>query len=76
MSRQSITLTEQNDRWLCQHVQEVGEYNSKSELVNDLIRRARRAEAINKKLESAEVSGFTEQSPEEMLHEFKANLAR
>jgi antitoxin ParD1/3/4 len=71
MPRQSISLTEQNDLWLRNHVDEVGDYANKSELVNDLIRRARRAEAINQKLIKSELSGFTQQSAIEMLSEFK-----
>ena len=47
MPRQSITLTEKNDAWLKRHVDDTREYANKSELVNDLIRRARRAEEIN-----------------------------
>lgn len=73
MARQSISLTEQNDLWLRNHVENVGDYANKSELVNDLIRRARRAEAINSKLVNAEKSGFSAQSAEEMLAEFKAS---
>lgn len=72
MTRQSITLTEQNDQWLRLHVEERGEYSSKSELINDLIRRARRIEAINHKLSLAENSGFTTQTQAEILAEFKA----
>jgi antitoxin ParD1/3/4 len=41
-----------------------------------LIRRARRAEAINQKLESAENSGFVDQTPEDILKEFKVDLKR
>jgi antitoxin ParD1/3/4 len=74
MTRQSITLTEQNDQWLRLHVEETGEYSSKSELINDLIRRARRIEAINQKLILAEKSGFTSQTQAEILAEFKAQL--
>ena len=44
MPRQSITLTEKNDEWLKSQVEETRDYANKSELVNDLIRRARRAE--------------------------------
>ncbi len=62
MARQSISLTEQNDLWLRNHVENVGDYTNKSESVNDLIRRARRAEAINGKLANSEKSGFSEQS--------------
>ena len=76
MTRQSISLTAQNDAWLKDHVENIGDYASKSELVNDLIRRARRAEMINRKLEVAELSGFIEQSAEEILAEFKTLLGR
>ncbi len=75
MPRQSITLTKPNDTWLKCHVEEVQDYASKSEIVNDLIRRARRAEAINRKLEQAEKSGFINQSAVELLAEFKAELS-
>ncbi|UTP73248.1 CopG family transcriptional regulator [Alteromonas sp. LMIT006] len=74
MPRQSITLTEKNDAWLKSHVENVGDYSNKSEIVNDLIRRARRAEAINQKLAEAEMSGFVSQSPQEILDEFKSEL--
>ena len=76
MVRQSISLTEQNDRWLRAQVDSGGDYANKSELVNDLIRRARRAEAVNQKLLKAEDSGFTQQSPTEILAEIKANITQ
>ena len=76
MTRQSITLTEQNDLWLREHVEVTGEYASKSELINDLIRRARRAEMLNEKLQAAEHSGFTDQSAEQILNEFKERLRK
>jgi len=76
MPRQSISLTPQNDAWLKDHVENIGDYANKSELVNDLIRRARRSEAINKKLEIAEQSGFVEQSAAELLTDFKAELGQ
>jgi len=41
MSRQSISFTEPNDEWLKSQVDKK-EYSSKSELVNDLIRQARK----------------------------------
>ena len=72
--RQSITLTSQNDLWLKNHVEHIQDYSNKSELINDLIRSARRAEAINKKLDDAEKSGFTDQSASEILAEFKSQL--
>ena len=76
MTRQSISLTAQNDAWLKDHVENICDYASKSELVNDLIRRARRAEVINMKLEAAEQSGFVDQSAESMLDDFKATLGQ
>ncbi len=74
MPRQSISLTQQNDAWLKHHIEVDKEYASKSELVNDLIRQARRNEAINQKLAAAESSSFVEQSKEEMRDEFKREL--
>lgn len=74
MARQSITLTEKNDLWLKRHIENEGDYANKSELVNDLIRRARRSEEINLKLELAEQRGFVSQPKDEMLSEFKNNL--
>ena len=57
MSRQSISFTEPNNEWLNSLV-ESKEYSSKSELVNDLIRQARKQQVqidwIRAKLEKAE----------------------
>ena len=75
MTRQSISLTSPNDDWLKQQV-ESKEYSSKSELVNDLIRQARNQEAqinwIRAKLIEAEKSGFTKNTPEQILEIAKA----
>lgn len=76
MSKQSISLTDKNDEWLRLQVNDRGEYSNKSELVNDLIRRARRAESINSKLENAEKTGFTSQTPVEILSEIKSGIRR
>lgn len=76
MTRQSITLSQPNDEWLQQQVSEGAEYSSKSELINELIRSARRAEAINQRLALAEQRGFTNQSAEDMLQEFKQGLIK
>ena len=47
MTRQSITLTKSNDEWLKAQLDKE-EYSSKSELINDLIRRERsQQEEIN-----------------------------
>ncbi|TVR37665.1 MAG: CopG family transcriptional regulator [Cryomorphaceae bacterium] len=75
MARQSISLTEPNDKWLKSQI-ESKEYTSKSELVNDLIRQARKQQKqvdwIRLKLETAEKSGFTEDSKEDILKASKA----
>lgn len=77
MNRQSITFTEPNDNWLKEMVAKQ-EYSSKSELVNDLIRQARKQQVqidwINRKLEKAEKSGFTKMSKSEILNEAKSRL--
>jgi len=73
MTRQSITLTKPNDEWLKMQV-ENKEYTNKSELVNDLIRRARETEWIREKLKKAELGGFTTMSPEEILAQSKEAL--
>jgi len=75
MARQSISLTKPNDEWLKNQVDKK-EYSSKSELVNDLIRQARKQQIqidwINAKLEAAENSGFTNDSKEQILNRSKS----
>ncbi len=70
MIRQSISLTEPNNNWLKNCV-ENKEYSSKSEIVNDLIRQARNQQLeidlIRLKLEKAEKSGFTTATKAEIL---------
>lgn len=77
MARQSISFTEPNDEWLKAQI-ESQEYTSKSELVNDLIRQARKQQAqidwIRAKIDRAEESGFTEDSKEQILRQSKALL--
>ncbi|MBP1840738.1 ribbon-helix-helix domain-containing protein [Formosa algae] len=77
MSRQSISFTEPNDEWLKAQVNGK-EYSSKSELVNDLIRQARKQQVeidwIRTKLEKAENSGFTNKSKNEILVQSKTLL--
>lgn len=77
MGRQSISFTEPNDEWLKEQV-ENEEYSSKSELVNDLIRQARKQQAqidwIRIKLEKAEKSGFTEDDKNKILKQSKSLL--
>ncbi len=77
MARQSISFTKPNDQWLKSQVDNK-EYASKSELVNDLIRQARKQQIqidwINAKLEKAENSGFTSDSKAEILSQSKSIL--
>jgi antitoxin ParD1/3/4 len=77
MARQSISLTEPNDEWLKNQVDKK-EYSSKSELVNDLIRQARKQQVqidwIKAKIEKAENSGFTSDSKEQILKQSKSLL--
>ncbi len=77
MARQSISLTKPNDEWLKSQIVSK-EYSSKSEIVNDLIRQARKQQAqidwIKVKLEKAENSGFTSDSKEEILNQSKSLL--
>lgn len=77
MTRQSISLTEPNDKWLKSLVDK-NEYSSKSELINDLIRQARKQQVqidwINVKLEKAEKSGFTNETKDQILKQSKSLL--
>ena len=77
MARQSISFTKPNDEWLKAQVDN-DEYSSKSELVNDLIRQARKQQAqidwIRAKLERSESSGFTDDTKEQILAQSKASL--
>ena len=65
MPRQSISFTPPNDKWLKAQV-DSEEYTSKSDVVNDLIRKAREIETIRARLIQAEQSGFTTQGRAEI----------
>ena len=77
MTRQSISLTEPNDEWLKEQLKQE-EYSSKSELINDLIRKEREKqkeiEWLRLKLLEGEQSGFTNLSSEEILAQSKEQL--
>lgn len=83
MTRQSISFTPPNDEWLNAQV-DSQEYTSKSDVVNDLIRKAceknREIEYIRAKLIASERSvkeqGWIEESPQEMLDGFKDQARR
>ena len=77
MARQSISFTKPNDEWLKAQVDN-HEYSSKSELVNDLIRQARKQQVqidwIRAKLDKSEKSGFTDDSKDQILKQSKSLL--
>ncbi len=79
MIRQSISVSVPNDEWLKAQVASE-EYSSKSEVINDLIRRARRQqleiEHIRSELIKAELSDFTDERPEALLTNFKEEARR
>jgi len=75
MPRQSISFTPPNEEWLRAQV-ESQEYTSKSDVVNDLIRKAREIEGIRARLVQAEQSGFTSLGREEILAEAKEEARR
>ncbi len=78
MARQSISLTKPNDQWLKSLV-ESEEYSSKSEIVNDLIRKERDRQNeliwLRAKLQKSEdrllAEGPVTQIPEELLTDIK-----
>ena len=70
MPRQSISFTPPNEEWL-RAQGESQEYTSKSDVVNDLIRKAREIEGVRARLVLAEQSGFTSLGREEILAEAK-----
>ena len=77
MARQSITFSSPNEEWLKSLV-ESKEYASKSEIINDLIRQARKQQAqidwVRAKLNKAENSGFTNEGKEEILAQSRSLL--
>ena len=75
MPRQSISFTPPNDEWLKAQV-DSEEYTSKSEVVNDLIRKVREIESVRIRLIRAEQSGFTQQTRTEILTDIKNEAKR
>ena len=77
MTRLSISFTKPNDEWLKAQVNNE-EYTSKSELINDLIRQARKQQVqvdfIRAKLDKSEGSGFTNDTKEQILIQSKSLL--
>jgi antitoxin ParD1/3/4 len=83
MTRASISLTEPNDDWIQAQI-DSKEFSSRSEVVNDVLRKAREQnrerDYIRAKLIAAEQSverdGWDERTPEEILEGFKAKARK
>lgn len=83
MVKKSITVTDQQANWIKAQI-EIGHYGNESEVLRELIRERqlreqetnREIEVIRAKLIKAEASGFTDQSPAEILKEIKNGLGR
>jgi antitoxin ParD1/3/4 len=77
MIRQTISLTDANNDWLLSQLA-TGEYTSKNEVLNDLIRRERRKEQaiyeIRQALIVGEKSGFTNLSVADIRKKSRAEL--
>lgn len=71
MSRTSISFTPPNEKWIQEQI-ESEEFTSKSDVINDLIRRARREseaeiEAIRAALIRGEQSGISKRTPQQIM---------
>jgi len=71
MSRTSISFTPPNDKWIQEQI-DSEEFTSKSDVINDLIRRARREseqeiEAIRVALIKGEQSGISSRTPQQIM---------
>lgn len=77
MKRLSISFTTPNDNWLNEQLASQ-EYSSKSEIINELIRMARKQEQelafIRSRILEGEQSGLTDLTAEEILQLAKQGL--
>lgn len=73
-TRASLSISTPNEEWIQSQIQS-GEFASRSEVVNDLIRRAREVEDIRSHLRAAERSvaeqGWVTETPAQILGGFK-----
>ena len=65
-TRASLSISTPNEKWIQGQIAS-GEFASRSEVVNDLIRRVREIEVIRARLIAAEHSGFSARAPEQIL---------
>ncbi|MEM7620007.1 MAG: CopG family transcriptional regulator [Pseudomonadota bacterium] len=79
MTKQSINFTQPNEKWLKNKVDEQ-EYSSKTELVNDLIRRARENEdkynQLKQAIEYGLTSGISDKTPEDIKNDVLERLKK
>ena len=75
MIRQSVSFTAPNAKWLQAQV-DSGEYTSKSEVVNDVLRKAREAEFVRAKLIASEQGGMSKLTAADILKKSKDELQR
>ncbi len=77
MTRQSVSFTTPNNTWIEFQIKNK-EYKNKSELINDLVRKARtkqeKIDFIRAKLTAAEKKGFSSKNQNEILSEVKKDL--
>ena len=73
-TRASLSITTPNEKWIQGQI-DSGEFSSRSEVINDLIRKAREVEAIRARLIAAEQSvvdrGWIDETAQQLLDRFK-----
>ena len=78
-TRASLSISTPNEEWIKSQIAS-GEFSSRSEVVNDLIRRTREIESIRARLIASEQAvldrGWVEDTPEQLLSGFKAKAQR
>ncbi len=72
-TRASLSISEPNEQWIQAQI-DSKEFSSRSEVINDLIRKAREIEFIRKRLIAAEAKGFSNFTPEQILANAKEKL--
>lgn len=78
-TRASLSISTPNERWIQGQI-DSGEFSSRSEVINDLIRKAREVEAIRARLIAAEQSvverGWVDETAQQLLDGFKEKASR
>lgn len=79
MIKKSITVTEQQDKWIQKEVRK-GHYATDSELVREALRekqmRMAEIEAIRARLVAAEESGYSDRTPAQIRKDARARLKK